>query len=78
MPRKKYIVSPQWNIKKEDLKKWAKNAFIFSIPAIVVLIASFKEVVPQDASYGVVVLYLINVAVDFLRKFAEENKYEAK
>ena len=78
MPKRKYIISPKWTIKKEDLLKWAKNAFIFSVPAIIVLVSSFQDIIPQDASYGVVVLYIINIVIDFLRKFAQENRYEAR
>ena len=74
MPKAKKITSQRWRLNKQDVAKWAKNAFIFSIPALLVLLASFQEIVPRDASWGVLALYIINVLTDLLRKFANETK----
>lgn len=60
----------------EDVLKWLKNALIFAGPALIVLIGSATDLVPKEASYGVVLLYALNVATDLFRKWLSENKYE--
>ena len=70
MARKKQ--SPKWRVNKADLKKWSSNTLIFLAPALVVLLASFKDVIPQEASWGVIALFTVNVLTDFLRKLMKE------
>ncbi|OGY24248.1 MAG: hypothetical protein A2Y57_04145 [Candidatus Woykebacteria bacterium RBG_13_40_7b] len=62
--------SLRFTLNKEDLAHWAKNALIFAGPALVVLVASIRDVVPKDASWAVVALYILNVATDLLRKWS--------
>jgi len=76
MARKKTIISKVNEIKREDVAKWGKNALLFTIPAIIVFIGSVADVIPKDASYGVVLLYVLNLLTDFLKKYRQENKYE--
>jgi len=33
------------------------------------LVASFKDIVPQDAGWAVVALFVLNVATDIIKKF---------
>lgn len=70
------VISKAYQLKREDVKKWAYNAFIFAIPALLVLIASFKDIIPVDASWGVLALYALNLIADILRKYVGENKYK--
>lgn len=69
------VKSPAYSLRKEDVQKWLWNAFIFAIPALLVLLASLKDVIPVDASWGVVALYLVNVLTDLLKKWMNENRY---
>ena len=78
MARTKTIISKVNEIKREDIKKWGKNALLFLIPAIIVLLGSVADLVPKDASYGVILLYILNLATDALKKYRQENKYEVR
>ena len=56
------------DLNKRDYIKWGQNALIFLAPALIVLFTSFTEVIPADAKYGALLLYVLNVTVDLLRK----------
>ena len=59
---------------QDVLKKWGKNALIFAGPAIIVLLATTAENLPKDAQWGIIVLYVVNVLTDLIRKFIAENQ----
>lgn len=59
----------------QDWQKWIKNSLIFAGPALIVLVASIIEVIPQEGIWGAIVLYLLNVITDLLKKFLSQNKY---
>ncbi len=65
------MVSPRFTLLKTDIKAWLKNTLVFLAPALLVLIASAIKELPADAKYGVVVLYVLNVLMDILRKFVD-------
>ena len=65
------VQSSRFTLNKQDVSAWTKNALIFLAPALIVLIGSFQNLIPADASWGVVVLYALNVLVDILRKFIQ-------
>jgi len=54
-----------------DVKNWLRNALIFACPAILVLLASFRNLVPADASWAVVALFVLNLVTDAVRKFVQ-------
>lgn len=60
-------------LSKQDWKAAGKQALIFLGPALVVLLASTVEVVPQDWKYGAVVLFLLNRVTDLLRRYLADN-----
>lgn len=60
-------------LSKQDWKAAGKQALIFLGPALVVLLASTVEVVPADAKYGAVVLFLLNRVTDLLRRYLADN-----
>lgn len=60
-------------LSKQDWKAAGKQALIFLGPALVVLLASTVEVVPADAKYGVLVLFLLNRITDLLRRYLADN-----
>ena len=71
----KAIVSKEKSIRKEDILKWGRNALIFAGPALLVLLASFRELIPLEAAWGALVLYALNLGLDLFRKWLKENKY---
>lgn len=60
-------------LSKTDWVLAGKQALIFLGPALLVLIASVVEVVPNDAKYGVIVLFLLNRITDLLRRYLADN-----
>lgn len=70
------VVSKRFEIKKEDLLRVGKNSLIFAGPALLVLGASFIEVVPANYKYAAGLLWGLNALLDLLRKFLSENKYK--
>ena len=50
--------SKRFTLSKEDLLKWGKNLLIFAGPALLVLIASLVEEIPDDWKYGAIALYV--------------------
>lgn len=69
------INSPARSLRKEDVIKWARNAFIFAGPALLVLLASFGDLIPLEAVWGTVALYLLNTVTDITRKWLNANRY---
>ena len=64
-------VSPAGTVNKQDLVTVGKNALLFLAPVLVVVIPSIMSVIPADYKYAAVVLYILNVLLDILRKFKE-------
>lgn len=62
--------SGKYELNRADYIKWGQNALIFLAPALVVLVSSVIKVVPADWKFGAIALYLLNVLVDILRKWA--------
>lgn len=62
-------MSRQFSLNGADLKRVFKNAVIFLAPALIVLLCSFQNIVPKDANWAVVALFVLNVLMDALRKF---------
>lgn len=65
--------SSRFELNTQDLKKIGLNALIFLAPTLLVLIASFKNIVPQDTQTGIIVLFALNIATDLVRKFVKGN-----
>ena len=65
--------SKRFTLNKEDFKKFVKNALIFGAPIIVAVIASLVNVIPQDAKYYALAIYVINLALDLVKKWYSDN-----
>lgn len=65
--------STKFSLNTEDVKRIGLNALVFAAPALLVLIASFKNVVPADTQTGVIALFALNIATDLVRKFLKGN-----
>lgn len=61
---------------KADLYRWGRNTLVFAGPALLVLLASIADVIPSDASWGVLALYALNLLVDAFRKWLTVNRYQ--
>ena len=68
-------VSKTGELRKEDIAKWLRNALIFSGPAILVLLADLRELIPENAAWGALALALYGMAVDLFKKWMQENRY---
>ena len=69
------VVSKAHSLRREDIKKWLKNALIFSSPAILVLLGDLVELVPEGAVWGAVAIALYGMVVDGFKKWLKVNKY---
>jgi len=69
------IISLARQIKKEDISRWLKNALIFSAPALLVLLADVRELIPDNAAYGALLLAVYGMAIDLFKKWINENRY---
>ena len=69
------IKSEEFQLTKQDVVKWSKNALIFSAPALLVFLTQIQAGVPIDDAMSAVYLWLLNTLVDLVRKFIQENKY---
>ena len=74
----KLIISEKFSMVNQDWVKVGKNALVFAGPALLVLIASLVNILPKDASWIPIALYVLNVLTDLLRKFLAENTYKPK
>lgn len=70
------VVSKRFSLKKEDLKSWLKNALIFLSPALLIFLASLKDLVPVDWGGAVIVLWALNETVALFKKWLEINRYK--
>lgn len=61
--------STQWSWNALDTKAWLLNALWFLAPSLLVLIPSIIGAIPADYKYSVVVLYILNRAMDALRRW---------
>ena len=62
-------MSERFTLNTDDVKKWAKNAVIFSAPALLVFLLSIQEGRSIEESLIVLKLWALNTAIDILRKF---------
>ncbi len=80
------VVSKRFQIREEDLKRVGRNALIFFAPLAVIYLTSVATEIQKDGFswedfkpnlvvVGAMILYVINVLLDFFRKWASETKY---
>ena len=63
-------ISPVGRINYADLVAFLKNALIFLVPTLSVLIPSIIGIIPSDWKYAAIVIYILNRATDLLLRFA--------
>jgi hypothetical protein len=80
------MVSKRFQITKNDIQKVTTNALIFFAPLATIYLSfvageiqkdgfSLNDLVPNQIVTGAMVLYVVNVLLDFFRKFVSETKY---
>ena len=67
-------MSKRWDLNNKDWNKIIINGLIFLAPALLVLIGSIREVVPNESTYAVIILFILNIATDLLRKLLAGKK----
>ncbi len=68
------MTSQRFTLNKQDLQKWGTNALIFAGPALIVLLASIKDIIPKQAEWGVFALFVVDIVTDLIRKFIAGKK----
>jgi hypothetical protein len=66
--------SPRFSISKDELYQWAHNTLVFAAPLLVVMIPVLVKDVPVDWKYGALTLYVLNITLDFARKFVPSTQ----
>ena len=76
--------SKKWSLNSIDINKWIENAFTFIAPLMVIYIGSVINNI-NDGGFswddfeintiidGALILYILNVVLDFFRKFLKDN-----
>lgn len=83
------VVSKRYQIKREDIERVGRNALIFFAPLAVIYLSfvaaeiekdgfTWEDYKPNQVVIGAIMLYIVNVLLDFFRKWASENKYTKK
>ncbi len=61
--------SKRFALNHEDVKKWLINTAVFLAPALLVFLSAIQAGVPVRQAMLAVYTYLLNVAIDLLKKF---------
>lgn len=71
----KTVESPRWRLVPEDYKKWARDIFIFLIPAILAALTVLQSGgTPKEAAIAFYTLFLM-ILTNLLQKLASEKTY---
>lgn len=59
----------------EDIKRWGRNTLLFTTPALIVFLTALSN--GKSLNDALMVMYpaFINLVIDLLRKYRNENKY---
>ena len=73
----KMVVSPRFKLVKEDLIKVGTGAGLAALSAVALYFADYIQTIDLGTNwYAPIVIALIPVFANLLRKFATENKYK--
>jgi len=61
--------SKRFALNKQDVRKWLINTAVFLAPALLVFLTAIQSGVPVKQALLAVYTYLLNVAIDLLKKF---------
>lgn len=71
----KTVTSPRWKLQPEDYKKWARDIFIFSIPALIVALTVLQQGGTMQEASVAVYTWLLSALINLLQKLASEKTY---
>jgi hypothetical protein len=74
--------STKWHVNLEDIQKWMSNSLLFIAPVAVIYLGfvamninnggfAWSDFVPDNIIIGTMVLYVINIAIDFFKKLTQ-------
>jgi hypothetical protein len=77
-------MSPKWKLDFNDLDKWLTNAVVFMAPVVVIYLTfvaanintegfAWSDFKINDVVLGTMVLYVVNVVLDFMKKLVKDN-----
>lgn len=72
----KKVVSPKYELIKEDWIAAGKRALIFLAPFLLVLIPEIISQLPKEAAYYTIALFLLNRLTDLLRRYVSATTYK--
>lgn len=72
----KKVISPKYELIKEDWIAAGKRALIFLTPFLLVIIPVVIEKLPADWAYSAIVLYILNRLTDLLRRYVSSTTYK--
>lgn len=65
--------SSRLELDREDMRKIVRNALIFAAPALLVFLSEIQTGRTPDQAFVAFKVWLLNTAVDMLRKFMADN-----
>lgn len=71
----KIVTSDAYELIKQDIKKWAINTALFLAPAGLIFLVAIRDNVPLEQALYLIYLWLLNTAIDLLRKYVEKTRY---
>jgi hypothetical protein len=71
----KVVESPRWTLKPEDYQKWAKDLFVFMIPAMIAFLTVLQRGGTLEEAFIAVYTWLLMALMNLLQKFASDKKY---
>ena len=69
------IVSAENQLRRQDIERVARNALIFAAPLIILALTELQRGTELRVVVGIVAGAGVQVLIDLLRKFLNENKY---
>lgn len=71
----KTVTSPKWQLVPEDYKKFVRDMFIFSIPALIVFLTVIQQGGTVDEAGVALYTWALSQAINLLQKWAGEKTY---
>ena len=72
---KKQTTSPKWKLIPEDYQKWARDIFIFFIPAMIVALTVLQNAGSFREAMIAFWTWVISALINLLQKLASEKTY---
>lgn len=70
------MTSKKYRLIKQDLQRIAKNALMFSAPALLIFVVQLQQGVDPRMAGQVALLALYGIVLDAAKKFLTETRYE--